>query len=345
MIIIDGIIFSLQKAGGISVYFYELLKYIQKANKEYLHLLYNNQNAYANGNGFIINSKTRLHISFERFRRVPIIGDETDIFHSSYYRLPERSFSGKIITTVHDFTEEMYPRGIVSKIHHIQKRNAILGSDGIICISKNTMMDMHRLIPESIDIPTTVIYNGVGDFKSKECLGEYEPYVIFVGARNGYKNFNMCISALKKINDIRLVVVGGGGFTDNELKLLNTLIPGRYSHAGFITEIELNKLYQNSLALIYPSSYEGFGIPVIEAMKSGCPVIASNSSSVQEISNNAALLIDSICDKKIADAIQSLRNPAFRQEKIKLGIMNATNYSWDKMANETLSFYNTIRGL
>ena len=342
MIIIDGIVFSLQKSGGISVYFNELLHHLDKQHEKVVHLLYENQNSYTKG--LEVNSKIRWNIELERFRRADVTGDRNDIFHSSYYRLPTKKFAGKVITTVHDFTEDIYPRGITSKIINAKKKSAILNSDGIICISENTKKDMHKFIPESAKIPTRVIYNGVGDFSFTEHNRAFESYVVFVGARGGYKNFDMCVSALKGLDDVRLVVIGGGKFSGTELKWLNEQIPGRYAHAGFISEKELCNFYQNALALVYPSYYEGFGIPVIEAMKSGCPVIASKSSSVQEISNNAAFLHDNITAEKIEQSIIELKNPDIRKQKILLGVENAKNYSWNKMASETLAFYNIIRG-
>lgn len=99
--------------------------------------------------------------------------------------------------------------------------------------------------------------------------------------------------------------------------MLNSNIRGRYKHVGFVSEAELNVLYQNALALVYPSYYEGFGIPLIEAMKSGCPVIASKSSSVKEIANDAAVLIESISSDKIQDSIVRLKDISYRFEKIK----------------------------
>lgn len=345
MIIIDGIIFTLQKSGGISVYFYELLQNIQKKNESISLILYENDNNYTRNDFFTINSKIRKHIAIERFRRVNVIGSYNDIFHSSYYRLPSKKFKGKIITTVHDFTEEIYPRGIISKILYFQKRKAILDSDGLICISENTRRDMHRFIPESVDIPTKVIYNGVADFFHNNLDGNYERFVIFVGARGGYKNFEMCVLALKNLRDIRLVVVGGGDFSSSETRFLNDNIHGRFAHMGFVTLEKLNELYQKALALVYPSEYEGFGIPVIEAMKSGCPVIAAETPAIQEVSNGSAVLIANISAEKIEESIRNLENHKIRVEKIQLGIENSKIFSWDKMAEETLNFYNEIRGI
>lgn len=342
MIVIDGIIFSLQRSGGISVYFNELLRRLDKEQEKIYHLLYQNQNGYTKH--LEVNRKIRWNLAFERFRRVNVFGDKGDVFHSSYYRLPTNEFSGKVITTVHDFTDDIYPRGINSKVLTAQKKHAILNSDGLICISKNTMKDMHKFIPESVNITTTVIYNGVGNFTFSPKIGSYESYVIFVGARSGYKNFSMCVTALKQLNDINLIVIGGGDFSDDEKKILNNTIPGRFRHAGFVSEAELENLYQNALALIYPSYYEGFGIPVIEAMKAGCPVIASKSSSIEEVSNNAAILFENISAETITQGILELKNQKFRKEKISLGLENSKNYSWDKMALETQEFYNSVRG-
>jgi len=342
MIIIDGIIFSLQKSGGISVYFSELLRRVQEQPEKLCHLLYENENSYTSN--LITNKKIRYHLEVERFRKVDINGKENDIFHSSYYRIPSKKFTGKIITTVHDFTENLYPRGLKSKILNAQKRNAILKSDGIICISENTRQDMHKFIPESVNIPTQVIYNGVADFSFNNQCECFESYVIFIGARDGYKNFEMCVQALQRLPEIQLIVIGGGKLTDYELKLLNDKIPHRYKHAGFISECELENYYQNALALVYPSFYEGFGIPVIEAMKCGCPVIASKSSSVQEIAGDAAILIENITAETIGQNILKLKNPDVRLQKTTLGLNNAKRFSWDKMASETLDFYNYVRG-
>ncbi|CAM6315273.1 glycosyltransferase family 4 protein [Enterobacter hormaechei] len=342
MIIIDGIIFSLQKSGGISVYFDKLLNFLSMQPEEVNHLLYKNENNYTRK--LVVNKKFRWGLNFERFRRVDINGGVNDIFHSSYYRLPSKQFSGKIITTVHDFTENLYPRGLNSNILNMQKRRAILNSDGIICISENTKRDMHKFIPESVNIETRVIYNGVADYSFCNANESFEPYVVFIGARGGYKNFEMCVSALQYIPEIRLIVVGGGRFTDSELRLLDDKIPRRYEHTGFISESELEFIYQNSLALVYPSFYEGFGIPVIEAMKCGCPVIASKSSSVQEIAGDAAVLIENITAEKITQSLIKLKDPVVRRQKITSGLANAERFSWNKMALETLDFYNSVRG-
>lgn len=342
MIIIDGIIFSLQNSGGISVYYYELIRRLKKHEEIVNCLIYNNENNYAKE--LAISKQVCRYRLTERFRKIECLGGINDIFHSSYYRLPTKSFTGKVITTVHDFTENLYPRGLKSKVLNAQKKMAILKSDGIICISENTKKDMHKFVPESVGIPTCVIYNGVGDFSFKKDSSIFDAYVVFVGARGGYKNFEMCVSALQHLPDVELVVVGGGRFTDSELKLLNDKIPHRYKHAGFISENELEHFYQNALALVYPSYYEGFGIPVIEAMKSGCPVIASKSSSVQEIAADAAILIEDITAEKIQQNLIKLKDPAVRTKIIKLGLNNAERFSWDKMALETLDFYNSIRG-
>jgi mannosyltransferase len=154
----------------------------------------------------------------------------------------------------------------------------------------------------------------------------------------------MCVSALQYTPEIKLIVVGGGRFTDNELRLLDDKIPRRYEHTGFISENELESIYQNALALVYPSFYEGFGIPVIEAMKCGCPVIASKSSSVQEIAGDAAVLIENITAEKISQSLIKLKDPVVRRQIITLGLANAERFSWNKMALETLDFYNSVRG-
>lgn len=347
MIIIDGVIFSIQKSGGISVYFDELIKKAHLKEHRTHILIYDNENPYVKN--FPVNSKIRFNINIERFldAEVELSSSVGAVFHSSYYRLPKNKVRAqnklKIITTVHDFTEEIFPRGLKSIIHHWQKKRAILGSDGIICISECTKNDLLKFIPEAAHIPIKVIYNGVGDFNPDPTKDRTEKYVLFVGARNGYKNFSACVLSLKKHPDINLVVVGGGAFLKDECDLLDENIPGRYRHAGYVTESDLNILYTGSYCLIYPSYYEGFGIPVIEAMKSGCPVIGCNSSSVREIATGAAILIDDITSDKISDALVALNDKNFRSSLIEKGLENSKKYSWSKMAEETFNFYDEIR--
>lgn len=343
MINIDGIIYSLQSSGGISVYFDELIKEINKSCESSSVIVYPNNNHYAKE--LEVTEKPRVNIAVERYLDVVVKGNniKNDIFHSSYYRLPSNKKDFKIITTVHDFTYEIYPKGLKSKLHHWQKRRAILNSDGIICISESTKKDLLHFIPEAKKIPIRVIYNGVGDFRPIENVSLDKNNVLFVGARDGYKNFHTCISALENHKDLTLVAVGGGKFNESELAILNKTLPGRFRHAGFITEEELNKYYSSAFCLIYPSLYEGFGIPVIEAMKSGCPVIASNSSSIKEIATDASILLENIDSKKINEALSSLHNSSLRKEIVEKGLNRAKSYSWSKMGTETIDFYDEIR--
>lgn len=164
--------------------------------------------------------------------------------------------------------------------------------------------------------------------------------VLFVGARSGYKNFDLAVQAISAMPKLSLSVVGGGDFSEKEKALLNELIPGRDKWLGRLSDAQLNVEYNQAYALIYPSSYEGFGIPVLEATKAGCSVVAVNSSSIPEVAGDAAFL----AEKTHIDAfIEGLKYVEANKARLRdKGFLQASKFLWDKCYQETLSTYKEL---
>ncbi len=332
MITIDGIIYNLQRGGGISVYFNELLDGLSNKNFDFEVLAYKNANA-----PFSREENKKPLRPFERYRDVKNVNGS--VLHSSYYRVSESS-KKKNITTVHDFTYEKYVPGAARLVHSWQKRKAVLKSDIVICISQNTANDLLELygIKEN---KIRVIYNGA----SKEYMPVDTPIknknkVLFVGSRFGYKNFHLAVKAIALTPSLHLRIVGGGSLTKKEIFLLEQYLPNRYHWVGQLTNADLNIEYNSAYALLYPSSYEGFGIPIVEAMQAGCPVIAVNASSIPEVAGSAAILVDTADVYLLKDALESIA--ASREKLIAAGIIQAKKFSWAQCVCETINVYNEV---
>jgi mannosyltransferase len=171
-----------------------------------------------------------------------------------------------------------------------------------------------------------------------------EDYVVFVGSRVSYKNFPLLVKALRHLPDLRLFVVGGGQFSRSELTLLERLLSGRYFHQGNITIDRLKHIYSHAVCLVYPTAYEGFGIPVLEAMATGCPVIAMKSSSIPEVAGDAAVLLEGPDERDLADAILQVSRSDMRQDLIAKGIERARLFSWDATFEKTRTVYEALLG-
>lgn len=336
-IILDNIIFSLQKSGGISAYWFELLsRFINDNNFEIEFLEDKNYNIFRNRLPIEV-KHLKFYKSNHLSRIFPVkINDTNKIFHSSYYRYTKNK-NVKVITTVHDFIQEKINNSTLN-LNSIMKRRAILNSDAIITISNNTKNDLMYYYPQIDPNKIHVIYNGVSDCyypitNNNELLNN----VLFVGSRVDYKKFDLAVDVISKFSNLNFTIVGNA-LSDYELKLLNNkLSSNRWNLVLNPTNTELNTLYNQSVLLLYPSSYEGFGIPIIEAMKAGCPVVALNGSSIPEVAGNAALLVDeSTIDEYYWGIQEILKN---RDYYVKLGFLNATRFSWDKTYLETIKLY------
>lgn len=346
----DNIIYSLQKAGGISIYWTELIKRIVKKDNV---SFYESQNSNIFRKEIVIVTKEESGINFNILRYLPFIKKlpSKSIFHSSYYRVALQKDVVNI-TTVHDFTYEYFRSGLAKYIHVWQKGFAIKKSDGIICVSENTKKDLIKFYPMIDESKIKVIYNGVGDeFINLENPKEYltdeferlkdKKYILYIGDRSSYKNFDIAVEVLKKLNDYSLVVVGGKDFSTTELENMVD-IKDRVYHFRGIGGDKLNTLYNNAFCLLYPSSYEGFGIPISEAMKAGCPVVSTNISSIPEVAGDAGLLVDEIKVENFIDEIMKLEDSEFRIELINKGLNQSKKFSWDRCFDETYSFYQEV---
>ncbi|MDT4851313.1 D-inositol-3-phosphate glycosyltransferase [compost metagenome] len=189
-----------------------------------------------------------------------------------------------------------------------------------------------------------MVYNGVSrEYFPLLEIGVLEQ-VLFVGARSGYKNFESVVRALAGLKDLSLVCVGGGSFSNSERELLESNIPNRYRHAGFLSNAQLNYEYNRSLCLVYPSLYEGFGIPVLESMRAGCPVIAVNSSSIPEVAGSAAILMENGDVEEIKAAITYVMVNENRRDLVEKGFGQSRNFDWDKTFIKTISIYEEVLG-
>jgi mannosyltransferase len=349
MIIFDNIIFSLQKAGGISVVWYELLKRIlsDKETIDKYFIEYTNQNIcrkYLNIPDDNILKKSSFLLFIRRYLNQHINGNEQFIFHSSYYRTAFNK-NAINITTVHDFTYEYYSKGLRKRIHSWQKFGAIRNSDYIICISENTKNDLLKFLPDVDKKKIKIIYNGVSDnyFPIKDDNIPQLPfkknnYVLFVGSRAVYKNFDLTIRAVA-LSKYNLVIVGPPLSGKEKSFLDKTIGALRFKYIGYISDEELNIVYNNAFSLLYPSVYEGFGIPVLEAQKAGCPVIAYNGSSIPEIIGNTPLLLNDLSAEQIVSCFNVLENEQCRTEIINNGLENVKRFTWDRMYKQIIGIY------
>lgn len=329
LIILDLIVTSLQHSGGISVYFDNICQCLTNVEEDFFII-----DDYSCRQGLNIHS----HRFLERYRSAKVDATE-GVFHSSYYRLPSKR-GLKIVTTVHDFTYEKYVSGPACWVHSWQKNRAIKHSDIVICVSQNTARDLMRYCPVEPE-KLRVIYNGVSE-KYFPITDGKEPSnsVLFIGARQGYKNFEVAVTAVASLHELELHIVGGGPLNKHERQQLDRLMPNRYKWLGYLSDDDLNLAYNRAYALLYPSSYEGFGIPIIEAMRAGCPVIAVNSSSIPEVAGKAALLVD---NPSVDMLISALRQINFQREQLrKDGFVQAAKFSWSRCFEETLAVYQEL---
>jgi glycosyltransferase involved in cell wall biosynthesis len=177
-------------------------------------------------------------------------------------------------------------------------------------------------------------------------LASVKPYLLYVGSRWGYKNFiQLCrvfsYSSLKRSFD--LVAFGGGAFSMDEVAELTQLGLTNCVHQVSGDDGLLASYYQGATAFIYPSLYEGFGIPPLEAMNFGCPVVCSNTSSLPEVVGDAAVFFDPSSDESMRVAIEDLlRNDGLRTEMIRRGYARVQHFSWAKCAAETAAIYRQV---
>jgi glycosyltransferase involved in cell wall biosynthesis len=282
-----------------------------------------------------------------------------DLFHPTYYDPYFLKHLGKkpYILTIYDMIHEIF-RDTFDKNDLMRNWKKTLANNAqqIIAISDNTKKD----IVKYLDIPEDkiqVIYLAESLSLTKNAdpsnvpssMRVPEKYLLFVGNRSGYKNFTFLLGALfpvlKKDENLHIICAGGGFFSASEKKLMRKMDVISRTHYYSADDATLPYLYKNAYSFVFPSLYEGFGIPVLEAFSCGCPTVLSNTSSLPEVGGDAALYFDPVDSASVTNIIeQILSDENLREDLITKGYSRSKLFSWEKTALMTKKVYEMVKG-
>ena len=359
----DYQIFAAQKYGGISRYILEVASRIhqyQGARVRVIAPLYRSE--------FLDEKRGRLPVSGAHFTanfpkaigfcmkagklfNSAIAGFyRPDIVHETYYSRDKtlRSAS-RTVVTVHDATAELFPQPASLRSGPIALRQAVFDrADHLICVSRNTQADLVRIY--NVDQAKTSVIPLASSIvpSSQPPISLSEPFFLYVGSRWGYKNFLGLVRAYRDsglYKSHKLICFGGDEvLTREELSTLNELgIPLDRCEVIPGNDDLLSRYYAGAVAMVYPSRYEGFGIPLLEAMECSCPVLCSNSSSLPEVAEDAAIYFDPNEPSSMADAMLKIANSSDERTRlIQKGRERIRQFSWDKCALETYAVYERL---
>ncbi|ABW66338.1 glycosyltransferase family 4 protein [Desulfosudis oleivorans] len=365
-ILYDYHIFHAQRHGGISRYFYELAKHLSAREdcsieifaplhiNEYLDLTSDIRLRGIKIKNYPFSGYIRRSINNALTRILITRRSDLDIFHETFYSgTDHRPHSAKGLITVHDMIHEKFAeyfpgRDITTKI----KAAAVNRADHVICVSENTRRDLIELlrVPEE---KTSVVYHGYslsGATPAVYPITGRKPFILYVGHRDGYKNYQLLLRAYASSkslrNEVPIICFGGGEITAHEKDLMALLnLPPDCVQYMEGNDSVLAGLYASASVFVYPSLYEGFGIPPLEAMALGCPVVCSNTGSIPEVVGNSARLFDPESESDLRSAMEEVVFSPEHAERLKAkGFDRIKMFSWEKCAQDTLAVYKKVSG-
>ena len=293
------------------------------------------------------NGLARMRLQAAEFA-FPLRGSERSrpgVHHALYYDFLLPTSRWPIVSTIHDMIHEVFGEG-TSRLS-LAKRQSVRNAKAIVAISETTAADAQRIL--HIDSPIHVVPHGIsGTFLAHKAAAApslgLSDELLFVGSRGGYKNFELLLEVLatdSRLRDLRLTIVGGAVTPAEELAHWRERLGEHRVHfAGRITDGELRNLYSRSAAFVLPSRYEGFGLPVLEAMAVGCPVACSTGGSLPEVASGHAQMFDAGSARQCADAI--LAAISMRQEDRQAARAYAHEFTWERAAQKYRSIYEMI---
>jgi glycosyltransferase involved in cell wall biosynthesis len=358
----DPQIFSLQAYGGVARYFHETaMRVAALVDTRVSVLAFAHINPYlqAAPHDVVIGRRIPalpgpllpfLAIANQLLARAWLARNPADLVHETYYsRAPTAPAGTPMVLTVFDMIHEKFPAYAPRTKRIVAWKRAAIGrADHLICISENTQRDLLDVY----DIPrsrTSVVKLG---FSLQSGAGAAapaaEPYLLYVGKRGGYKDFTTLLEALALrpalTRDFLLVCFGDAPFSGGELALMRKLgLPSERVRHVAGDDAQLAACYRHATLFVYPSRYEGFGLPPLEAMASGTPVVTSNVSSLPEVAGDAAVLVDPYDPQAIADGIyRVLTDEQLRRDMVHKGIARAGQFSWEQSARRVRQIYGEV---
>jgi len=364
-ILFDHQIFISQNYGGISRYFYELInKFINYDRMECeLSLKYSNNYYLKKLTNFSYKTFFENYSFKGKYRLLNILNKRTskkciskgnyDIFHPTYYDPYFLEYIGNkpFVLTIYDMIHEIYPE-MFSLKDNTSKRKKLLAqrAEKIIAISENTKKDIIRFFNiNEKKIEVIFLANSMNAAEKIVVMNITLPktYILFVGSRGGYKNFNLFIEAISPIlledTEVDVVCIGGGNFKEIEKEKFIRLNIANRIHQYSVNDNILAYLYQNAIAFVFPSLYEGFGIPILEAFSCGCPVVASDASSLPEVAGEAAMYFNPKSKLSMLSSVKKVvYDKNLRSQLIEKSIQRMREFSWEKTAKKTKKLYESI---
>lgn len=360
-------IFALQDYGGVSRYFVELVRELNKISGTEARIIapmhlnqYARKLSRRSFQGMHVPAvpwiAPRVCVAVNRLVASRLMSSfAPDIVHCTYYHpFSRHSTAAARVLTVYDMIHERLPSMFgEDDPTTMQKSLAVAAVDHVICISENTRRDLIEFTGvDARKVSVVHIGYNVSEIRKHEPDPPHDadarPFVLYVGGRRGYKNFGALARAYAASRwlrtHFRILAFGGGSFTADELALFTTLglEPGQVEHmAGGDDSLAVQ--YGRAAALVYPSLYEGFGLPPLEAMAAGCPVICSDTSSIPEVVGDAGEYFTPDDVDSVRTAIERvLQSNDRRKELVRAGFARCTEYSWARCASETAAVYRKL---
>ena len=293
---------------------------------------------------------------------------DVDVYHSPNYMIPFRCFPKnglgrtKCVTTIHDVIPLLFPdhapKSKKARLFPIYKRvmqEVGARSNAILAVSECSRRDIiaQLKIPAARQPNVVTIYNGVNPLYKPSDANRQDgpPIILYVGRFDPYKNVSHLIEAFHELRkqgvNAKLRIIGplDARYTE-PVELVKTLKLQPYVEwSGYVADTDLLRAYHTADVFVLPSKYEGFGLPVVEAMASGTPVICSNAGSLPEVAGKAAILVDPLNRSELTDAFKKvLTTPDLSEDFSRKGLVQAKEFRWEKTAEETLAIYEQVGG-